>query len=66
VSKAKKFTPEETFRVLARKTMPDVYPEIQKRISDETTVVEMLEIIKEYGYTFQEYLNYDMNYTKRN
>lgn len=57
-------TEEDTFRVLARRPMNEIYQEIIDGIGPETTMGTVVKILREYGYSFWEFSAYDAMFSK--
>lgn len=57
-------TEDDTFRVLARRPLHEIYQTVYNQIGAETTIKQVASIVTMYGYTLREFIDYDELYTK--
>ena len=58
-------TEDDTFRVLLRKPISEIYQDILEQIGAETSIKEVGLIANKHGYTLREFMDYDEKYTLR-
>jgi hypothetical protein len=56
---------DDIFRILRRRPLSEIYPIIAKKINYGTPLRKVEKLASEYGYSLEEFFDYDEEYVKR-
>lgn len=58
-------TADDTFRILKRKSLPEIYHTIAKKCNEDMSEDRFRQIVESYGYKLEEFYDYEQLFVMR-